>query len=73
MFQPYPSYKKMTMEELRKRLHEVMLDIQQEKLEIMALLSPMSIKKCNSDASKSDFDLRSLNKNILPHVSIDTR
>lgn len=55
------------MEELRKLLDEVILDIQQEKLEIMALLAPMSISKCNPSASKSDFDLRSLNKEISPH------
>ena len=61
------------MEELRKLLDEVILDIQQEKLEIMALLAPMSISKYNPSASKSDFDLRSLNKEILPHVSIDVR
>lgn len=67
------NYTQMNMEELRKRLHEVMLDIQQEKLEIMALLAPMSISKCNPNASKSDFDLRSLNKEILPHISIDAR
>lgn len=61
----------MNMEELRKRLDEVILDIQKEKLEIMRMLSPMYVKKCNPNASKPNFDLRRLNKNILPHVSID--
>jgi hypothetical protein len=67
------NYTLKKMEELRKRLYNAISVLQQEKLEIMGLLAPMSISKCNPNASKSDFDLRSLNKNILPHVSIDTR
>jgi hypothetical protein len=58
------------MEDLRKRLDEVILDIQKEKLEIMRMLSPMSIKECNSNATKGVFDLRSLNEKILPRKQI---
>jgi hypothetical protein len=61
------------MEELRKLLDEVILDIQQEKLEIMALLALCLYQNTTPSASKADFDLRSLNKKILPHVSIDAR
>lgn len=67
------NYTLKKMEELRKRLYNAISALQQEKQEIMELLAPMSISKCNPNASKSDFDLRSLNKNILPHVSIDAR
>ena len=67
------NYTLKKMEELRKRLYNAISALQQDKQEIMELLAPMSISKCNPNASKSDFDLRSLNKNILPHVSIDVR
>lgn len=65
MFQPYPPYKQMTMEELQKRLRDVIASIEQEKREIMELLTPMAIRKCNSNPPKSEFNLKSLNKNIV--------
>lgn len=71
MFQPYPPYKQMTMEELQKRLRDVIASIEQEKREIMGLLTPMVIKKCNSNPSKSEFNLKSLNKNIIANYDMN--
>ena len=31
----------------------------------MGLLTPMAIRKCNSKPSKPEFNLKSLNKNII--------
>lgn len=61
----------MTMEELQKRLRDVIASIEQEKWEIMGLLTPMVIKKCNSTPSKSEFNLKSLNKNIIVNYDMN--
>ncbi|WP_147349133.1 hypothetical protein [Bacteroides uniformis] len=59
------------MEELQKRLRDVIASIEQEKREIMGLLTPMVIKKCNSNPSKSEFNLKSLNKNIIVNYDMN--
>ncbi len=71
MFQPYPPYNQMTMEELQKRLRDVIASIEQEKREIMGLLTPMAIKECNSNPPKSEFNLKSLNKNIIVNYDMN--
>jgi len=61
----------MTMEELQKRLRDVIASIEQEKREIMGLLTPMAIRKCNSKPSKPEFNLKSLNKNIIANYDMN--